>query len=160
MSRRSVLIESLAATPRDLQRMLRRVDDEHARWRPASDAWCIADIVAHLSYTEILYLARLRRVVAEDNPQVALITDPGEHDLARSLTLLFDEFAAHRAETVAFLSDLEQRDWGRSLVHETTGATRLRDQVQALVTHDNEHLGEIVSIREAIEASLSQKDKT
>lgn len=151
MSRRSVLIESLTATPRDLQRMLRRVNDEQAHWRPAPDAWCIADIVAHLTYTEVLYLARLRRVVAEENPQVAYISDPGAHNIARPLAALFDDFVASRAETVAFLSGLEQRDWGRQLVHETIGATRLRDQVQGLVTHDNEHLGEIVSLREELE---------
>src|SRR3954468_1465613 len=57
MSRRSVLIESLQATPRDLARLLRPLDAAAARWRPAADDWCIADVVAHLAYCEVPYLA-------------------------------------------------------------------------------------------------------
>jgi hypothetical protein len=152
MSRRSVLIESLQATPRDLARMLRRVEDAAALWRPAPDAWCIADVVAHLGFMEGPYLARLRRVVEQDNPfEPYLHPDERAHDLSRPLADLLDEFARKRAEMVAFLSRLEQRDWGRRLVHETIGPTRLRDQVQELVTHDNAHLEQIVALREQLE---------
>ena len=57
-----------------------------------------------------------------------------------------------RELALAFLAGLEQRDWGRKLVHETIGPTRLRDQVQELVAHDNLHLEQIVALREALEA--------
>jgi len=151
MSRRSVLIESLQATPRDLARMLRRVDDAAARRRLGGD-WCLADVVAHLGSIEALYLARLRRVVAQDNPfEPYLPPDAGAHDLSRPLADLAAEFATRRAETVAFLAGLDQRDWGRPLVHETIGPTRLRDQVQALVAHDNDHLAQLVALRERLQ---------
>ena len=58
MTRRSVLIESLESTPRDLARLLRPLDAAAARWRPAADEWCIADVVAHLGYCEAPYLDR------------------------------------------------------------------------------------------------------
>ncbi|MBK9940392.1 MAG: DinB family protein [Kouleothrix sp.] len=151
MSRRSVLIESLEATPRDLARMLRRIDATAACWRPAPGEWCIADVVAHLGYIEAPYLARLRRVAELDNPfEPYLHPDERAHDLARPLAALLDEFVGRRAETVAFLASLQQRDWGRPLVHATLGPTRLRDQVQELVSHDNTHLAQIVSLREAL----------
>ncbi|HNP71323.1 MAG TPA: DinB family protein [Kouleothrix sp.] len=156
MSRRSVLIESLEATPRDLARMLRRLDDAAARWRPAPGEWCAADVVAHLAYIEAPYLARLRRVVEQDNPfEPYLHPDESAHDLARPLAELLDEFVRRRAETVAFLQGLEQRDWGRPLVHATIGATKLRDQVQELVSHDNTHLAQLVSLREQLKPSAS-----
>ena len=149
MSRRSVLMDALAATPRDLARMLRPVDAALALARPAPDDWCIADVVAHLGYIEPLYLARLRRVAEQDNPYESYMhPDASAHDLTRPLSELFDAFAARRAETLAFLAGLDQRDWGRPLVHATIGPTRLRDQVQALVTHDNDHLEQIVTLRE------------
>ncbi|HEY3231678.1 MAG TPA: DinB family protein [Roseiflexaceae bacterium] len=152
MSRRSVLMEALAATPRDLARMLRPVDEPSARMRPLSDEWCLADVIAHLGFIEERYLARLRRIVEQDNPyEPYLHPDAGAHDLTRSLADLCAEFAARRAETLAFLADLDQRDWGRPLVHETIGPTRLRDQVQALVTHDNQHLEQIVTLREHLD---------
>jgi hypothetical protein len=153
MSRRSVLIESLQATPRDLARMLARVADADGLWRPAPEEWCLADVVAHLAYIEPLYLARLRRVVEQDNPlEPYLHPDASAHDLARSLPELLEEFVRRRAETVVFLSGLDQRDWGRPLVHETIGSTKLRDQVQELVSHDNAHLEQVVALREKLES--------
>ena len=149
MSRRSVLIESLESTPRDLARMLRRVSDEAARERAAPGEWCIADVIAHLAMIEEPYLARLRRVAEQDNPfEPYLHPDEAAHDLSRPLQELLEEFVQRRAATVAFLQGLEQRDWGRPLVHATIGPTRLRDQVQELVSHDNTHLAQLVVLRE------------
>ena len=154
MSRRSVLIESLEATPRDLARLLRPLDAAAARWRPAADEWCIADVVAHLGYCEVPYLARLRRVAEQDNPfEPALPPDERAHNLALPLADLLAEFVARRAETIAFLAGLGQRDWGRPLVHASLGPTRLRDQVQELVTHDNMHLEQVVMLREQLAAA-------
>jgi len=154
MTRRSVLIESLQSTPRDLARLLRPIDAAGALWRPAADDWCIADTVAHLGYCEAPYLARLRRVVEQDNPfEPSLPPDERAHDLARSLAELLEVFVARRVATVAFLAGLEQRDWGRPLVHASIGATKLRDQVQELVAHDNMHLEQIVALREQLEAA-------
>ncbi len=153
MSRRSVLIESLESAPRDLARLLRPIDAAAAQWRPAPDEWCIADVVAHLSYCETPYLARLRRVAEQDNPfEPALLPDESMHDLARPLAELLEVFVERRADTVAFLSALDQRDWGRALVHETLGPTKLRDQVQELVAHDNVHLEQIVALRERLDS--------
>ena len=154
MSRRSVLIESLQATPRDLARLLRPVDEAAARWRPAAGEWCLADVVAHLSYCEAPYLARLRRVVEQDNPfEPYLHPDESAHDLTRPLAELLEAFVTRRAVTVAFLNGLEQRDWGRPLVHASIGPTKLRDQVQELVAHDNLHLEQIVALRERLDAA-------
>lgn len=151
MSRRNVLIESLESTPRDLARLLRPLDATAAQWRSAPDEWCTADVVAHLSYCEAPYLARLRRVVEQDNPcEPALLPDESAHDLARPLAELLAAFVARRADTVAFLSSLDQRDWGRPLIHATLGPTKLRDQVQELVAHDNLHLEQIVTLRERL----------
>ena len=153
MTRRSVLIESLQSAPRDLARLLRPLDAAAAQWRPAPDEWCIADVVAHLSYCEAPYLARLRRVVEQENPlEPALLPDERAHDLARPLPDLLAAFVARRAETVVFLASLEQRDWGRPLVHATIGPTKLRDQVQELVAHDNLHLEQIVTLRERLDS--------
>jgi uncharacterized damage-inducible protein DinB len=151
MSRRSILIESLESAPRDLARLLRPLDAAAAHWRPAPGEWCVADVVAHLGYCEAPYLARLRRVAEQDNPfEPALHPNESAHDLARPLAELLDMFVARRAETVAFLSGLGQRDWGRPLVHATIGPTKLRDQVQELVTHDNLHLEQIATLREQL----------
>ena len=154
MSRRSVLIEALSATPRDLGRMLRPVGEAAALARPTPEAWCAADVVAHLAFIEPLYLARLRRIVEQDNPfEPYMHPDASAHDLSRPLAELYAEFAQRRAETIEFLQALAQSDWGRPLVHETVGPTRLREQVQGLVDHDSDHLNQLIALREWLEQS-------
>jgi uncharacterized damage-inducible protein DinB len=146
-------MEALAATPRDLARMLRPVSAADALRRPAADQWCVADVVAHLGTTEPRYHERLRLIIEQDNPRVPYIhPDERAHDLTRPLSSLLEEFAARRAETLAMLGGLSQRDWGRPLVHETLGPSRLRDQIQMLVDHDSAHLEQIVALREQLEA--------
>jgi len=153
MSRRDVLLEALAATPRDLERMLRRVNERAARWRPETGGWRLMDVVAHLGVVESLYLARFQRVVTEDTPyEPAFVVDTSLHDLGQPLMEHVAVFAKRRAWTRDFLGTLSQRDWGRSLVHAVDGTTRLRDQAQALIAHDNEHLSQLVTLREALEA--------
>lgn len=153
MSRREVLLEALAATPRDLERMLRRVDESAANWRPTPVAWSVLNVVTHLGVVEALYLMRLQRVVTEDTPyEHAIVPDISMHDTRQLLTENIAVFAERRALTRDFLQTLSQRDWGRPLVHEVVGPTRLRDQVQALVAHDNEHLSQLVALREALES--------
>jgi hypothetical protein len=150
MSRRSVLIESLEATPRDLARLLSPVDATKALQRALPGEWCIADVVAHFGDVEERYLARLRQIVAEDNPSVVYIhPDDAAHNLSRPLAELLAAFVERRGATIEFLRGLEQRDWGRRCLHPTIGPSRLRDQVQALVSHDNTHLEQIVALREA-----------
>ncbi len=149
MSRRDVLIEALEATPRDLTRMAKRLSATEALSRPTEHAWCIADIVAHLADIEVRYMIRLRQIITEDRPTVPSIDpDPAAHDLSRPLTDLCDTFSARRAETIAFLRSLEQRDWARPLIHTTAGPSRFRDQIQALIDHDSDHLAQIVALRD------------
>ena len=154
MSRREMLMASLQATVHDLIRNLRTVDEATARRAAAPDEWSIADVVAHLGYIEPLYLARLRRIMAEDNPTVPYLHPNREaHDITRPLNTLLQEFILRRAETVLFLRELEQSDWARRVTHETWGSGRLRDHVQQLVEHDSDHLQQIITLREQLENS-------
>lgn len=158
MSRRQVLLESITATLEDMQRMLRRVDAETASWHLTPDSWCITDVVTHLAASDELWLQRLQRIVSQDNP-FEHAHEPGKGTRASDMLLAeaLDAFITQRRAMIAFLSDLTQREWGRPFVHETQGSSRLRDQVQAIVTHDNEHLNQIVELREQRAAATSDQ---
>lgn len=149
MTRRDVLLPALAATPRDLLRMLRNVDEAAARKQAAPHGWSIADVVAHLGDVEGRMLARFRRIVEQDNPyEPSMRPNVSAHDLSLPLPTLIEQFTTRRAETIAFLETLDQRAWGRPLRHETMGSSRLRFQAQTLVEHDNEHLAQILDMLE------------
>jgi uncharacterized damage-inducible protein DinB len=146
MSRRAMLIEALAATPRDLARMLKRVSPEQSLFSPEPSSWSIVQVVAHLAWCEEQYLARLQRIVMQEQPhEAAFATDIREHE--SDLPMAFEAFSTKRAATIAYLEGLEQRDWARQFTHATQGPMRLRDQVQAMVAHDNEHLEQIAVLR-------------
>jgi uncharacterized damage-inducible protein DinB len=147
-----MLIEALDGTPRDLERLTRRVDDAAALMRPAAGAWCIKEVVVHLAEVEEQFRARFVRMVEQDEPY-ELSTHPGfgEHDLGRDLRELIALFAARRASTTAYLRALDHRQWLRTCVHEVHGRIKLRRQVEFLIGHDNEHLAQIVTIRECME---------
>lgn len=147
-----MLIEALDGTPRDLARLTRRVDDTAARIRPLPDQWCIKDVIAHLANVEVKFRARFVRMVVQDNPRESFIhPEPTTHDLTQDVKGLIDIFAAERAATTDYLRGLTHQQWLRTCMHETYGMTKLRKQVEILIGHDNEHLAQIVEIREFLE---------
>ena len=149
-----MLIEALDGMPRDLERLTRRVDEAAALMRPAPGAWCIKDVIAHLAEVEELFRACFARIVEQDDPYEPCIhPESGEHDLGRDLRELIALFAARRASTTAYLRALNHRQWLRTCVHEVHGRIKLRKQVEFLIGHDNEHLAQIVTIRECMEGA-------
>lgn len=153
-----MLIEALDGTPRDLIRLTKRVDEAAALLRPAPNEWCIKDVMAHLADVEDRFRARFVLMVEQDNPREPFIyPDPASHDLSQTITALIEMFAAKRNVTVEYLRGLDHQQWLRTCVHETFGETKLRQQVEVLIGHDNEHLAQIVTIREFIEHSDATK---
>lgn len=142
MSRRSVLMEALAATPRDLERTLRRVDEERAQ-EIAPNGWSMMGLVAHLCETEAEYVQRWQRAVEHDGDLELPV--PSE-----TLAVLILGFTNQRERTLDFLGSLEQHQWGVMLDREGT-SRRLREDVQALVGHDNEHLNQLLELRKMVE---------
>ncbi len=149
-----MLIEALDGTPRDLARLAKPLTATDTHWRPSSAEWSVAVVVAHLSYIEDLFRARFRRMVEIDHPiEPSIGPDAAEHEAqasAHSLQELLDIFKAKRAETTAYLLTLTQPQWLRTCEHDLFGITRLRKQAEILIGHDNEHLAQIVEIREKL----------
>lgn len=151
-SKYQMLIEALDGTPRDLARLTRRVDEAAALVRPGPDKWSVKDVIAHLADIEDKFRARFVRMVEQDNPREPFIhPDPASHDLTLDVQDLIDLFAAKRATTTNYLRGLTHQQWLRTCEHETFGQTKLRKQVEILIGHDNEHLAQIVSIREFLD---------
>lgn len=147
MSKRAVLLDALASMPKDVAFMLRRVPETAVYHRATPDQWAIADVLRHLTNIEPLYLARLQKIVEEERPFLPYFhpetnPNPTPTPLADLLTAVNEA----RQETLGYLHSLKPGDWQRTAVHETVGPTSLRFMVQFLVTHDTEHLNQLVQI--------------
>jgi len=94
--------------------------------------------MAHLCAIESPFRARLVRITLQENPSVAAIADnmTGGYDLDTPAAILLDTFSDLRAGTVAYLETLPPAGRVRPAVHADSGPTTLRDQVDALLGHD------------------------
>jgi uncharacterized damage-inducible protein DinB len=146
MTQRAVLLEALASTPADIGRLVRGLHETGAVWR-AGGGWSCYDVVAHLRHIEPLYLARLQRIVVEDEPTVAaLYPDESAQERMTPVASLCGTFCEARKVTLDWLREITPADWQRPAIHETKGRTTLRLLVQDLVAHDIEHTAQLAAI--------------
>jgi len=71
LDRRQEILKTLRATPVVLRALVAEVDEARLRRRPAPGKWAIIEVVGHLADTEERALARVRRMLAEENPELA-----------------------------------------------------------------------------------------
>jgi uncharacterized damage-inducible protein DinB len=157
MTQRAVLLQALASTPRDVERLIRALPPEGRRWRP-DDNWSVGQILAHLVDAETVLRSRLERIRQEDNPRLPAYNpqdhgrppaEPGQPEA------LLEHFRETRRQTLAFLTDLNPGEWQRPASNDSRGATTLRWQVVDMMNHDLAHLGQLVDIRVKWDNQLS-----
>src|ERR1051325_10032786 len=66
------ILWNLKSLPNELEDLLKDLDEETLAWRPIPNKWSIKEIMCHLRDMEReAYLARYRRMLAEENPLLA-----------------------------------------------------------------------------------------
>ncbi len=159
MTKRAILLEALASTPPDVVRLVRGLD-ETAAVQQTDGGWSCYDVVAHLAHSEPLYLTRLQRILAENEPVLA---DPHPNGVVRDpdrpIAAVADCFWNVRRVTLDWLREIIAADWQRPAIHETHGRTTLRFLVQNLVAHDIEHTSQLALILGHLRAKQRADDK-
>ncbi len=112
--------------------------------RPSREEWSVCQIIGHMCAIESPYRARLARMTLEDNPRMAAIgCITGDYDPETPAGILVETFAMLRRETLAFLEKLPPEARARPGIHAELGSVTLRDQVEALRAHDEEHMARL-----------------
>ena len=139
-----VLLQSLRSSPDRLEAAVRSLPAEAHDWRPGEQDWSAHMLASHLAAAEAPFLKRLTRIAAEDRPSLPWFgPDLARPDSPDPLPAILARFRDEREHLLEFLSGLAPEDWERPAVHETMGPTTLALQVQNLVNHDTEHLGQL-----------------
>src|ERR1051325_3563927 len=110
MTRRGLpCVVLLEATPAVLRGLMSELTDDDSRWKPATDRFSVAEVLAHLSHSESnCYRMRLDRFLAEDRPTfepddaqmyLHLYRDADPQDA-------FDQFEKQRKNNVVYLRSL------------------------------------------------------
>ena len=109
-------------------------------------AWSAREIIHHLADSEMTSAIRLRRLLAEDSPQ---IVGYDEEEYARRLHYdrpvrnSLDAFRAARAATVEILERLSDQDWSRAGTHSESGSYSMEDWLRIYAAHAHDHAEQI-----------------
>lgn len=135
------------ATLTRLPALVEGLSEAELAWRPAPHKWSAKEIVCHLADVELMYGARYRWVLAEDQPllipfdqdRFAQVLDYTGDDLQAAL----EQFRVLRRRNLSLLERLLPSRGERTGVHQERGALTLRSIAESIAAHDDNHLRQI-----------------
>jgi len=139
----------LAAFPERLKQQVQGLADPALRFRPAEGEWSAVEVVGHLIDVEALYSARIRQMLASDNPAFAPFS-PDELVRQRDyqnkqIAFLLITLAERRAEHLEFLRMLRPAQLARMGTHPTRGPLSAAELIRGLAGHDVNHSNQIAN---------------
>jgi hypothetical protein len=149
-SEREETLKILRGTPDVLRSLVRGLDDDAWRRRPADGEWSILEVVAHVGDTDERALGRVRRMLTEDEPLI-----PGYDQAALAIERRYVEmdpaealgrFAAIRREHVALLEGLDEAGWRRTGIHAEQGPMDVQLYEAHVAGEDVDHLAQIARL--------------
>lgn len=146
-------IKMQAAAPARLAKLLKGVSTAKARKRPAPNKWSIAEIVAHISDTELVSGYRIRAIAGAPGTQIIGFDQDSWvtalHYDKRDLKKSFDQYRALREANVALLKSLTREQWKSYGNHDERGEETIETIVRMMAGHDINHFQQIERILEA-----------
>lgn len=151
---RDQLLELLERFPRLIEAELIEADPAAFQWKPAPDAWCVAEVVGHLlDCDRIYYGPGLAEIADRNRPPLPVFDQVKAVAAARyarqDACALAWEFRQRRGKLVRFIAGRRvEEQWRRSGVLPRTGETRhFQTLVQSIAVHDANHLMQIRKLR-------------
>ncbi len=116
---------------------------EHETATPGPGAWSLAQLVAHLLDTDLVFADRIKRVIAEDEPVLQAFDHEvwverlGSADMP--VAEAADLFAANRAWTARILRRCSDADFARAGRHSEHGRQTLAEILVKVTNHVDHH---------------------
>jgi DinB superfamily len=150
LDRREEIIKTLRATPVVLRALVEEIDDAQLRQRPAPGEWAIIEVVGHLADTEERALARVHRMLAEENPQLAPFDQEALAEQRHYLELDLEEELARleelRRQHLAELAALDGSGWARTGRHGEHGELTVELYETHVAAEEVDHLAQIARL--------------
>ena len=154
MSTMQMLIEQYLDGPKQLRQAVAGMTREQATARPIPGKWSSLEAVCHLADFDPIYVDRMKRVIAEDNPTLlgadqdkfAAALCYQDRDLQEELTII-DVTRRHMARILRKLPDSALQRTG---VHNERGPMTLEKLLTTIIGHIPHHAKFILEKRQAL----------
>jgi len=152
MSRQEI-VDTLRALPDQIEAVVRDLDEEALRRRPAPDQWSIKEVCAHLRDSLEIDGERIRRMLEEDQPSIAgydqeALAREGDYQNA-SMPLVLTALRAFSGGNAYVLEGLSEEQWQRGGRHEERGPINVSGYAEQQAEHVRAHLEQLRSLRPA-----------
>jgi len=152
-------LDLLEETPAILRGLMRELSHDDAVWKPATDRFSVAEVLAHLSHTEgHCYRMRVDRFMSEELP----VLEPDDAQMHLHLYRdadaedSFDHFEEQRETNVEYLRSLPRAAGDRRAMHREAGEITLQQMLHEWAMHDLGHvrqIAELVRARKHLQAA-------
>jgi hypothetical protein len=151
LERRVEIIKTLRASPVVLRALVAGVDEAGQRRRPEPGEWAIIEVVAHLADTEERALGRVRRMLAEDTPQLAPFDQEAlaiqRHYLELDLEAELARLDQLRTQHLTVLETIDVPAWERTGRHGEHGELTVELYETHVAAEEVDHLAQIARLR-------------
>ena len=153
------LVERLNEATATLKDGVAGLSEEVLTAYPEDGGWSIKETVGHLCDVSHILHKRLDMMIKLEEPRLAGY-DPeeladGRNAQGQHIDALLAEFASQRAETVEMLSELVHWNWARPGRHPALGRISVRQQVDAWLDHEAEHLAQVRRLTDGAQAAAN-----
>lgn len=139
-----------SATSKKLQHLVSRASSSKLRKQPAPGKWSVAQILAHLADTEIVFGYRIRAILGApgtpiqgfDQDKWAQAMNYDKAEVRRSL----ERFAGFRKANLDLLKSLSPAQWKYHGMHSERGEESIETIAKLAAGHDINHLRQIERI--------------
>jgi hypothetical protein len=147
---RTALIDRYRTGTADVEDAVAAIAEAELDRQPtAADDWTARQVVHHLADSESMSYIRLRRLLAEDDPQIAAYDEPEwarrlhyDRPIGPSLAVL----AAVRTASLQLLELLNEAEWVRAGTHTESGRYSVTDWLRIYAAHPHEHAAQIRAV--------------
>jgi len=148
---RRALIDRYAQGHQAVLDALAGITDRELDARPGPDDWTAREVVHHLADSEMTSAIRLRRLLAEDAPEIS-----GYDEMAFSRALRYaerpidaalDALSAARRTSLDILERLSEDEWRREGTHSEVGRYSVETWLSVYSAHAHDHAAQIEACR-------------
>jgi hypothetical protein len=145
-------LDAAARSPKEIATAISGLSETILRYKPTPDKWCIVEVLGHLADIEIVYGHRIRQMLADAKPVIALMD---ENAWARNLGYMetpAEELVAlyhlNRRHNLRLLRRMKSEDLEKCAYHPALKhGVRVAEYVERMETHSANHLQQIEQLK-------------